>query len=152
MSAIWLFLTILFGILLLVRHSVEETIRPLQSAACRGLIVILDTDLLALCFIICFSFLCATRSIYSYDAEVYRDWYFKIIDTPFFRYDGEYGFVFEYVVKILSLVFGSNYRLVFFALPLINNLIIYKVLRGTEDVGTSGYLLYFCLNPAVLSI
>ena len=113
------------------------------------------TDIIAIALIIVFSLLCATRNEMSPDTEVYRLWYLNIINKPFWQVDGEYGLIFEFVSKVLGLVFGLHYRLYLFALPFINNVIVYKVLRKSDDVGTIGYLLYlyftgFYYNYAVL--
>lgn len=154
MSAFLLLLFVLFSVLLLFQSNPDDS-GHLALGIKKQVLTVDDTDLIVLVLIVIFSLLCATRVESSYDTEVYRQWYMNLINMPFWRIDGQYELVFEMLSKIFGLFFGTHFRLFLFALALLNNLIVYKVLRKVEGVGSIGYILYlffagFYYNYAVL--
>ncbi len=152
MSIILLLLFFLSALVLLINSNSGKD--PEKAVHIRGTVAIDYTDLYAVCLMLFFSLLCATRSMDSYDTNEYFEWYNKIIAMPFFQTEGSYGIVFEMTSKCLGLVCRENFRLFLFFLVLLNNLVVYRVFRRTE-VGVSGYVLYvfllgFYYNFAVL--
>lgn len=100
---------------------------------------------LLLFFVISLGFLCATRSMDSYDTFVYVPWYKHIQSIPLFQRDGSYGILFEVFAKFVAKILHGDYHIFFFLVSSFNLIVVYKAIMNDEtqeETAMLSYLLY----------
>lgn len=115
-----------------------------------------DTSLFfSILLILAFSLFCATRTIYSYDTEVYCRWFNKLMELPRLAITNEYGILFEYISKIIGYLAQGRFRIYLFLLSVLTNSAIYTIIRRNHAVPDSCFIIYiyyiaFYYNFAVI--
>lgn len=149
MSVAWLIIWVFLAVMLFVLYDNYKMngFNLKKSRLTRGGIYLTRFDLVAIFFCFSFAFFCATRSINSYDTFVYEDYYETITSMDFFTDEVIYNYKpgFELLTKFLCNILRLDFRTFLFAIALLNNVVVYLVVRNSKFGGVYSYILYVFL-------
>lgn len=91
--------------------------------------------------------LCALRPFNeTYDTRVYIEWLEEIAPTSLFQFNGRFRPGFELLSKIILLFSGSNYRIYFAVLVILNCIIVFKAISNIDQFSGISFVLYIGFN------
>jgi hypothetical protein len=96
--------------------------------------------------IIIFAIFCAERNIKMSDAQPYIEYFDRLnisSFSAFFKIDGRYGIGYEFLNKIIKLIFGNNYKNFFAIVAVINCLLVYSATYKNNKISFLLYLSFF---------
>lgn len=96
-------------------------------------------------YVICLSLilLCALRPFEdTYDTQVYINWLDEIASSSFLSFSGRFRPGFELLSKVILFVCGSNYRVYFAVIVIVNCLVVFKAIKNINKYSGISFILY----------